>query len=357
MDPGPTSSGREGELATMTSEPGRPGETVPRMLQMLNAFLMVQALYVAAALRIADRLADAPRSVDDLAGATGAHRASLYRLLRMLAGAEVFREEADGRFALTPLGATLRSEGPDSVRDWALYIGAPETWEVWGRLHDSVMTGAPAFPRRHGMALWDYMAKHPELGAPFDRWMSRQSDQHNAAILGSYDFSPLRTVADIGGGRGSTLAAILRANPSLRGILLDLPQVVAHPAPLEAAGIAERCEIVGADMLEGVPGGADAYLIKRVLMDWGDEQAASILRNCAQAMAEGGRVLVVEMILPPGNEPSPGKAFDLLMLLVHAGARIRTEAEFRDLFAVAGLRLARVIPTASPNSILEGMRT
>jgi O-methyltransferase len=340
----------------MASDSGRTGEATAQMLQMLNAFLAVQAICVAAELRIADQLVNGARSVDDLASATGADRESLYRLLRMLASAGVFREEADRRFALTPLGTTLRSEGPDSVRDWALYVGAPEMWEIWGMLRDSVMTGESAFPRARGMALWDYLAEHPDIGNPFDRWMSRQSDQHNAAVLASYDFSLFRTVADIGGGQGSTLAAILRANPSLRGILLDLPRVVARPAPLEAAQVAERCEVVGGDMLQGVPGGADAYLMKRVLMDWSDKQAGMILRNCAVAMPADGRVLVVEMVLPPDNQPSPGKFFDLLMLLNHAGGRIRTEPEFGDLFAAAGLRLTRVIPTASPNSILEGVR-
>jgi hypothetical protein len=340
----------------MAGDPGWPGEASSQMLQMLNTFLTVQGLHVAAALGIADLLADGARGVDDLANATGAHPASLYRLLRMLAGAGVFCEEADGRFALTPLGGSLRSEGPESVRDWALFVGGPEMWETWGSLRDSVMSGEAAFPRTHGMALWEYMATHPEVGTPFNRWMSRQSDQHNAAVVASYDFSPFRIVADIGGGQGSSLAAILRGNPSLRGILLDLPQVVARPAPLEEAGVAERCEVIGGDMLQGVPAGADIYLIKRVLMDWGDEQAARILRHCAVALPEDGKVLAVEMVLPPGNEPSSGKAFDMLMLLVHADARIRTEAEFGDLFAAAGLRLTRVIPTPSPNSILEGLR-
>jgi hypothetical protein len=340
----------------MASDPGQPAEAAATMLQMLNAFLSVQAVHVAAALGIADRLADGPRSVDELTDATGAHHVSLYRLLRMLAGVGVFREEADGRFALTPLGGSLRSEGPDSVRDWALFVGAPEMWETWGRLRDSVMTGDAAFTRARGMPLWDYMADHPELGTPFDRWMSRQSDQHNAAIVATYDFSSFRAVADIGGGRGSTLAAILQTNRSLRGILLDLPQVVAHPAPLVEAGVADRCDVIGGDMPQGVPAGADAYVVKRVLMDWGDEQAARILRNRADAMPEDGKVLVVEMVLPSGNEPSPGKAFDLLMLLIHAGARIRTKSELGDLLAAAGLRLTRVIPTASPNSILESVR-
>jgi C-methyltransferase len=327
-----------------------------QMLQMLNAFLTVQAVYVAANLGVADLMAGGPTSVDDLAKTTGAHRPSLYRLLRMLAGAGVFQEDADGRFALTPLGETLRSEGPESVRDWALYVGAPEMWEVWAGLQDSVMTGEAAFPRVRGTRLWEYMAAHSELRGPFDRWMGRQSEQHNAALVTSYDFTSFRTVADIGGGTGSTLAAILMANLSLRGILLDLPQVVADPAPLSDARVVNRCEVIGGDMLQRVPAGADAYIVKRVLMDWGDEQAARILQNCAEAMPEDGKVLVVEMVLPPGNQPTPGKPFDVLMLLMHPGARIRTDAELGHLFGDAGLRVNRVIATPSPNSILEGVR-
>jgi hypothetical protein len=326
------------------------------MLQMLNAFLTVQALYVAAALGIADRMADGPKTAEELASGSGSHPAALYRLLRMLAGAGVFKEQPDRRFELTQLGATLRSDGRDSVRDWALFVGAPQMWTVWAELRESVMTGEASFPRVRGTALWNYMAGHPEVGVPFNRWMSRQSEQHNAAIVASYDFSPFHTVADIGGGQGSTLAAILRAHPSLQGILLDLPQVVAQTAPLHSAGVASRCSVVGGDMFRDVPRGAEAYLIKRVLMDWGDEQATQILRQCVSAMAENGRVLVVEVVVPTGNEPSPAKAFDLLMLINHHGGRMRTGAEFGELFAASGLRLSRMIATASPNSILEGMR-
>jgi hypothetical protein len=325
------------------------------MLQILNGFMTSQAVHVAAVLGIADLLATRAMTVEALADATGAHPGSLRRLLRVLAGAGVFREELDGRFALAALGGTLRSDHPESVRDLALYAGQPAMWDVYGRLRDSVMTGEPAFARVHGMALWEYAATHPELGAPFDRWMSRQSEQHNAALVASYDFSPFRCLADIGGGQGSTLAAILDANPSLHGILLDLPHVVAPAVPLAAARAANRCQVVGGDMLDEVPGGADAYLIKQVLMDWGDQQAVAILRNCAAAMREGGRVLAIEMVLPAGDEPSPSRFFDLMMLLNHAGGRIRTEREFRDLFAAAGLRVTRLIPTPSPSSIIESV--
>ena len=341
---------------TTTTHQSPSGQASSQMLQMLNAFLTVQALHVAAKLGIADRLAEGPLSADELANATGAQHSSLYRLLRMLTGPGVFRE-VDGRFALTPLGDTLRSEGPGSVRDWALFVGAPEMWEVWGRLGDSVMSGEAAFTDVHGTAMWEYMTEHPHLGESFNRWMTRQSNQHNSALVASYDFSAFHLVADIGGGQGSTLAAILRSHPALRGILLDLPPVVADPTPLVEAGVADRCEVIGGDMLQAVPVGADAYLIKRVLMDWGDEQATTILGNCATAMTAVGKVLVVEMLLAPGNDPSPGKSFDILMLLNQPGGRIRTEAEFRAIFAAAGLHLTSVIPTASPNCVLEGVRS
>lgn len=338
-----------------TAQPSPPAQAPTQMLGMLNGFLTVQALHVAAVLGIADLLASGPQSAPDLASATGADRASLHRLLRMLTGAGVFREEPDGRFAVTPLGATLQSESPDSVREWALFVGAPEMWTVWAGLRDSVMTGQTAFSAVHGAPISQYLTTRPDLGSLFNGWMTRQSRHHNAALVTAYDFSPFRLVADIGGGQGSTLAAILAAHPSMHGILLDLPQVVAHRPALDEAQVTGRCQVIGGDMLASVPAGADAYLIKRVLMDWADDDATALLRNCAAAMAEQGKIIVAEMLMPAGNDPSPAKPFDILMLLNQSG-RIRTEAEFRELFTAAGLRLTRIIPTASPNSILEGVR-
>ena len=199
---------------------------------MLNAFLTVQALHVAADLGLADLLADGPKGVDDLAAATRADSASLHRLLRMLTGLGVFQQEADGSYALTALGATLKSDGPDSVREWALFVGAPEMWSVWAGLRESVLTGRASFPAVHGVPMWEYIANHEKLSQAFNGWMTRQSHQHNSALVAAYDFSPFRRVVDVGGGQGSTLAAILSANPSLRGVLLDLPAVVATTTPL-----------------------------------------------------------------------------------------------------------------------------
>src|SRR5207245_4752965 len=179
------------------------------MLRMLNAFLTVQALHVAAVLGVADLLAAGPKSLDDLAAETKADRQSLHRLLRMLTGPGVFREEADGRFATTPLGATLRSDGSDSVRDWALFVGAPEMWEVWSGLRDSVMSGNASFTAVHGAPMWEYISARPNLGEACNGWMTRQSKQHNSALVAADDFSLFRPVVDAGVGQGSTLAAVL----------------------------------------------------------------------------------------------------------------------------------------------------
>lgn len=325
------------------------------LLGLLNSFLVAQALHVAATLGIADLLADQSLAVDELASVTGAHEPSLYRLLRMLTGPRIFREESEGRFALGELGHALCRDDPNSVRDWALYVGAQGPWEAWGRLRETVVTGESGFVLAHGMATYEYLAFNPDLADSFDRWMTRQSQQQSAAVVGGFDFSPFRVVADIGGGQGSTLAAILQANPSLRGILMDRPEVVADTTPLEMAGVAERCEVVAGDMLAHVPGGADLYFMKRVLMIWGDDAAIEVLAHCAKSLPPSGRVLAVEMVMPTDNEPSPAKSFDLLMLLANAGGRIRTEREFRDLFSAAGLRLVQLAPTASPNSLLEAV--
>ena len=339
------------------SDASPPQPPAGRMVQLLNAQVVAQALYVAARLGLADLIAGGAPRVEALADATGAHGPSLHRLLRMLAGEGVVREVRDGEFALTPLGDTLRSDSENSVRDRALYLAAPEVWAAWGEMYGSIMTGEAAFERLHGAPFYQYMAGHPQAGAHFNRWMTRSSELDNAAVVASYDFTPFRTVVDVGGGQGATLAAILRANPSLRGVLLDLPSVVEHAAPLRDPALAGRCEVVGGDMLEAVPPGADAYVIKMVFTGEHDERAVAVLGNCAEAMAAGGRILVVDIVMPDGDAPHPARAMDLLMLTLFRG-RIRTEAEFRALFAAAGVTFTRVIPTNSvsnPMAILEGV--
>jgi hypothetical protein len=321
---------------------------------MLNAHFLAQALHVAAMLRIADLLADGPKSVEELAQASSAHPPSLYRLLRMLAGAGVFAEDEPGRFMLTPLAATLRTDTPDSVRDWALFIAAPPVWAAWGVLLHSIRTGESAFEHAFGMPLFKYMSDHSELARSYNKWMAKQSELQNAAVLASYDFSVHRRIVDVGGGQGATLVSILHTHPHVTGVLFDLPQVVSNALVPET--LTERCEIVAGDMLQSVPAGGNAYVLKRVLMDWGDELAARILANCRDAMQRDGKILVIELVVPEGNEPSVSKFLDLTMLALQHGGRVRTEAEHRTLFAAAGLELTRVIPTSSPLRLLEGAR-
>jgi hypothetical protein len=217
------------------------------------------------------------------------------------------------------------------------------------------MTGRPAFEHLHGTSFYEYVGHQPALNAAFNGWMTRQSEQHNTAIVSAYDFSGLRLVVDVGGGRGATLGAILRANPSLRGILFDLPHVVGDGLLPDIADVAERCQMIGGDLLSAVPSGGDCYLLKRVLMDRSDEVAIAVLRRCTDATAEDGRILVIEMVILPGDETSINEILDVNMLVL-TGGRVRTAAEFGELFAAAGLRLTRMIPTVSPNWIVEGTR-
>jgi hypothetical protein len=329
-------------------------EPVAQMLSLLNACLTTQALHVAARLGIADALSAGPRTVGDLSAALGAQPEALDRLMRMLASVGVLSAGEDRTFQLTALGQTLRSDAANSVRDWALYVGASAPWAAWGHLYESVKTGAPGFVVAHGMPTYEYLESQPELSTTFNRWMSKQSAQHNAAIVDAYDFVCFGLVADIGGGQGSTLAAVLQRHLSLRGILFDKPSVVAESPPLDVTGMRDRYAVVGGDMLESVPAGADLYMIKRVLMIWGDDDALRVLKNCAARLSPTAKVFVIEMVMAPLGEPSPATTFDILMLLANRGGRIRTEAEFRELFARAGLKLDRLIPTRSPNVLLEG---
>jgi hypothetical protein len=325
-----------------------------QMYGVLNAHFLVQALHVAATLRIADLVADGPKSVQELAQASSSHAPSLYRLLRMLAGAGVFAEDESSRFSLTPLATTLRSDAPDSVRDWALFIAAPPIWAAWGTLLHTIRTGESAFEHVFGMPLFQYMSNHPDLARSYDNWMVKQSQLQNAAVLASYDFSRHRRIVDVGGGQGATLVSILQSHAHLRGLLFDLPQVVTNAMVPEALG--GRCEIAAGDMLQSVPVGGDAYVLKRVLLDWDDERATRILMNCRDAIPQDGKIMVIEPVIPAGNEPSGTKFLDLVMLALQHGGRVRTEDEHRRLFEAAGLELRQIIPTYSPLCVLLGSR-
>ena len=326
------------------------------LLQQALGFWISRAICVVARLGIADLLKDGPLDTPTLADAVGVHAGSLYRVMRMLASVGIFVERTEGRFGLTPQAEPLRRDAPDSIRDYILLVGEEWYSRTSDHLLDSVQTGRPAFERIHGVDFFTFLARDPAAAAVFGAAMTSRSAQENDAIVAVCDFSGLGTIIDVGGGHGSLLAALLRANPGLRGVLFDQPHAVAKARhQLEAAGLGGRCDSIAGDFFVSVPAGGDAYILKRVIHDWDDERAAAILRNCHRAMPGHGRLLVIELVLPPGNEPSLGKLFDLLML-VDLGGRERTEADYRTLLAGAGFELTAVTPTPSLVSVVEGMR-
>jgi hypothetical protein len=312
-----------------------------------------QAVSVVAQLGIPDLLADGPRTCLDLATATRTHAASLYRVMRLLAGASVFAEDDEGRFRLAALGECLRADVPGSLRGYAIYCGDAATWSALGALLHSVQTGEPSFEHLHGMGEYEFQQQHPELGRHFAAGMTALTTIEERAILSAYDFSDVGTLVDVGGGNGALLASILRANPRVRGVLFDLPSVGAGgESLLTAAGVRDRCEIVEGDFFTGVPPG-DAYVLKRVLHNWDDDRCVTILRCCRQAMVGRGRVLALDPMVPPGNDPSLAKQLDVRMLVYTHGGRERTSAEYAALLTKAGLRLQRIVSTDAPVSIVE----
>jgi hypothetical protein len=291
--------------------------------------------------------------VEELAEASESDAPTLYRVLRGLAGLGVFAEDDTGRFGLTPLAECLRSDASGSQRAHAMMICGPSFWSSWGDLLTSVRTGETAFPRVHGIDRWEYLTRHPEESAVFDAAMASLTARFSAAVVGGYDFSQFGVLADIGGGTGQLLAAILSTNSSMHGILFDQPQVVAGaPELLTRAGVADRCAIVAGDFFKSVPSGADAYLLKYVIHDWDDEQAVRILRTCRAAVRDHGKLLLVELVLKPGNEPDPAKMVDLNMLVMNGG-RERTADDFGRLLTAAGFVLSDVTPLSGPFSVIE----
>ncbi len=321
--------------------------------RLVNGYQVSQAIHVAATLGIADLLKDGPRTSDDLAAATGAHAATLYRLLRALASVGVFHEGEGRRFTLTPLGDGLRTDTPEPVGGWAAFIGRPPHWQAWGDLLHGVISGENPFRHVHGADIWEFRAQHPQEGAAFNRAMTADARRNAEAVLAAYDFGRFRRVVDVGGGQGALLAAILARHSGARGVLFDLPHVVPSAQPmLNAAGVADRCEVVGGDFFQSVPAGGDAYVLRNVVLDWTDAQVTAILASCRRAMQPDGRVLVIESVAGPPNEGAAGKFNDLNMLVM-PGGWVRTAEEHAALLAAAGLELTKIMPTTIEQSLIE----
>jgi O-methyltransferase/methyltransferase family protein len=320
---------------------------LPDLWELVNGFRVSQALYVAATLGLADRVAAEPRSADELAREAGADPDTLYRLLRALASVGVFHEDEDRRFSLTELGEDLRSDSPTSIAGWVAFIGREHIWHAWGELLHSVRTGENAFRHLHGTDVWSYRQEHEEDGRIFDRAMSDLTRHTHQAILDAYDFGRFGTVVDVAGGRGALLVSLLEAYPNLQGVLFDQPAVVS------AALAHERLRVESGSFFESVPEGSDAYILKWIIHDWGDEESIAILRTCRAAMRDDSVLLLLERIVEEPNRGSATKFSDLNMLVM-PGGRERTVDEFAQLFSAAGLRLSDV-SGGNPIAVIEAL--
>ena len=327
------------------------------VLQMILGIHISRAVSVVAALGVADLLAEGPMTAAQLAQATQAHEGSLYRVLRLLASLGVLTEH-DRSFSLTILGERLRSDVPASMRSWAvLQEDAATGMRPFEPIIEVVKTGKPGFDIAHGMGPFEFFAAHPDLAQKFQATMSERTAAFARSVAIGFDFSPMRTVADIGGGKGTLLAAILRQHGHLRGVLFDLPSMVdaATEEVFRGAGVADRCEIVPGDFFQGVPDGADAYLLANVLHDWDDADSVRILGACRRAMAKDGRVLVIERLIPDDPADAVPVLLSDLNMLVMSGGRERATAEYGQLLAEAGMSLGRVQPVAPPYGVIEGL--
>ena len=331
--------------------------TLPPPMQlflMSEGVVVSTALSLAAELGIADLLANGPRSSEELAKITSTHARSLHRVLRLLSSLGVFTEVEPGRFALTSLGECLRTGVPGSMRSWLRMVGLKVWFHTYGDALHSLRTGEPAFARTVGAELFDYLAAHPEEGEIFNSAMSDFGQGVAAAVLQGYDFSDVDTIVDVGGGNGSFISAILRANPGMKGILFDLPHVAESARKTIAdAGLAKRYDIAGGDFFKAIPAGGDVYVLRWIIHDWDHDRALIILRNCRQAMKSTARLLLVETVIPEGDVPHPGKLVDFVMLTA-LGGQERTAEEYERLLDEAGFVLRRIVPTASPMSVVEG---
>jgi hypothetical protein len=316
-----------------------------------------QALYVAAKLNVADHLARGPLDAEELSNATVVDAAALGRVMRALCSLGVFAESPTGKFSLNSTAELLRSGVPGSYRAAVLFSVGEVRWRCWSDLLETVRAGGGGAERTLGMSLFDFYAAHPEESKIHDRSMRATSAAQAAAIIDAFDFSQAGVVIDVGGGTGELLAAVVMSNSLLRGILFDLPHVVAHsPSVFTDNGVMDRTQIIGGSFFEGVPAGGSTYLLKTIVHSWDDARATAILANCRRAMTAGDKLLIIERELPEIGDPgqtAEAHLLDLEMLVMTPGGRERTRSEFARLLSDAHFNLARVVPTTSPLSIFE----
>ena len=328
-----------------------------QILQQTLGYMTSMCLYTAAKLGIADLLASGPKPVSVLASLAQCHEDRLYRVLRALAVPGIFKEVAPRQFALTPASETMRSDAPDSTLPMVLWMADPFHFRNYAELLHTVRTGEITFDHIYGKPVFEYLPSDKEEAETFHNAMTMLSNMVVPGVLEAYDFSGIGTLLDVAGGHGGVLCAILKRYPQMRGMLFDLETVVEGATKNTTQhGLTSRCSVVSGDFFKAVPEGADAIIMKHIIHDWDDEQALLILANCRKALArkKNAKILLVESVIPAGNQPHLGKFIDIEMM-VFPGGRERTEEEFRDLLSKAGLRLNRVVPTKAPLWVIEAV--
>jgi SAM-dependent methyltransferase len=326
-----------------------------QLIQMGTGGAVANIVHIAAKLGLADQLADGPKTAVELAGPLALHAPSLHRLMRTMASLGLLTEGDRLRFSLTRLGEALKSDAPGSARSTLLMTGSSWVASGFAHLLHSLQTGRTGFEKAQGLPFFDYLAQHPEAASVFSEAMVGLHGAEPPAVTAAYDFSTFRTIVDVGGASGNMLAAILGRYPQPRGLLFDRPHVVMDAERLlKANGMMGRVTVEAGDFFKSVPSGGDAYILSHILHDWNDDQSLTILGHCRKVMKPDGRLLVVEMVLPLGDAPHPGKILDMVMLAL-VGGQERTEAEYDSLLRKAGFRLRRVVATQSPVSVVEAV--
>jgi hypothetical protein len=327
-----------------------------QLTQMVMGATVAHIVRAAVELKIPDRLSAGPKTSGQVAEEINVHAPSLYRLMRSLSSFGILTQDAEDRFGLTPLGDALRENAPGGGR--SLFLTLASNWWMRGldEFRYSVETGKSGFEKALQMPVFEFIAQAPERASAFSETMVAFHGAEPPTVVMAYDFSRFQTIVDVGGATGNLLTAILNGYPGPRGILFDMPHVVRDaPALIQARGLTERITITSGSFFESIPESADAYLLSHVIHDWSEEQCIAILGNVRRAMKPESKLLLVEMVLPEGAAPHPGKLLDMVML-VGPGGQERTAAEYEALLAKAGLRVTGVIPTLSPVSVVEAVR-
>ena len=333
----------------------KPNELPPpaQLMKFIVGRWISKPIYVAAELGLADMLAEGPKSIEELARTSQSHAPSLYRMMRALASVGIFFETEAKRFELSPMAEYLKT---GSMRSIALMFNSDWSDKAWGYFLDSIKTGGTAFEKAHGMSVSDWLEKNPQAAEVFNEANAIKAASSHRAIVDVYDFSGISTLIDVGGGLGALMTEILIANPLMKGFVADIPSVIQKARKaIQSRGLEDRCEVVECDFFKEIPAGRDGYLMSHILHDWPSDKCKIILENCHQAMKPESKLLIVEMVVPPGNQPSIAKLLDLEML-VTTGGRERTEKEFKTLLESSGFKLLQTIPTKESICVIEGIR-